>query len=165
MSKLKRYILFIALFLFIIFTQTISHITEDQYFFLNIAPGEPKGLYLLIPLKGDGLHLGEKVLLSTPDEVRGLLSNMPLLKTVGGLPGDRYLISDTSLYVNGRYFGTVYQEDSNGKALPQKRGIYVVQDDAFLPVATKAEPSIDGRCFGEVPIASVWGKAVPIITF
>lgn len=160
-----------AVILILTVVQIITYFAEQNgQLFFNLSPGEAKGLYMLVPLSDKTLSLGEKVLLNVPNEAQKFFPvnqplEMPLLKTVAGLPGDRYLVSNTSIYVNGRYLGAVYNADQDGKALPQKRGAFVVKEGSFLPVATKTDKSIDGRYFGDVPIAAVWGKAIPILTF
>lgn len=159
-----------AVILILTVVQIITYFSEQNgQLFLNLAPGESKGLYMLVPLSEQSLRLGEKVLLNESmrfvSASERVLKEVPLLKTVAGLPGDRYMVSNTSIYVNGRYLGAVYEADYEGKALPQKRGAFVVKEDSILPVATKTDKAIDGRYIGDIPITAVWGKAIPILTF
>jgi type IV secretory pathway protease TraF len=89
----------------------------------------------------------------------------PLLKTVEGLPGDVFCVSDTLLTLNGWQIGPVYAIDSRGLSLPVLRGCRTVRTNHILPIATGLKTSFDGRYFGDVPDTLIIGTARPVLTF
>lgn len=83
--------------------------------------------------------------------------NMPLLKRVVGLPGDRIDIDASGVRVNGRRLplGLPLQHDASGRPLPDLTGHGLVLSEHELWVMSVTEPqSFDSRYFG--PIAVVW---------
>jgi conjugative transfer signal peptidase TraF len=143
----------------------------DRRYWLNLSRSEPIGLYVVIPLHGN-MKRGEIVLMRCPEGFakylygrKWLPEGWPLFKTVSGIPGDRFCITEDILTVNGRALGTVSRMDRKGLPMPSLKGCRTIPENYFLPVATGLKSSFDGRYFGAVPVSIVIGKARPVLTF
>ena len=166
----KPLIIGLAVFLFLAVIQVISYVSGSR-FFLNLTGSEPRGVYLQRPFDGT-LHRGDLVFMKCPPGFekfvygrKWLPDGWPLLKTVRGVPGDTFCVSETDVSVEGKRLGPVYSYDRQGLPLPVLRGCRRVPAKHFLPIATGLENSFGGRYFGAVDNSLVIGKAVPIISF
>jgi len=160
----------LVVFLLLATVEAVSFNTDRRYW-LNLSRSEPVGLYVVTPLHGN-LKRGETVLMRCPEGFEKYLygrkwlpEGWPLFKTVGGIPGDTFCISDGGLTVKEKVIGPVYSTDSKGLPLPVLRGCRAVQENHFLPVATGLKSSFDGRYFGAVSVSLVIGTARPVLTF
>lgn len=140
-------------------------------YWLNLSRSEPIGLYRMETFH-QPLKQGELVLLKCPPGYEKYLydrhwlpEGWPLLKTVKGLPGDIFCISEQQLTLNRKYIGPVFAVDSSGLALPMLRGCRTVRDNHILAIATGLKTSFDGRYFGDVPVSLIIGIAQPVLTF
>jgi conjugative transfer signal peptidase TraF len=148
---------------------TLSAKTGTCYY-INLSHSVPLGLYQVIP--PDNLKTGDLVVFEPPQGARFLIhqrhwlpNGWPLIKYVGALAGDSYSVIEGSFFINSKYVGSVYERDSQGKALPSRGGRFIVERNTFLPVSTHINNSFDGRYFGSVPLSSIKGKLSPIWTF
>lgn len=155
--------IFLILLIFLLYT--------PPFFYINMTPSEPVGLYFRLPFDHQ-YHINDLVLLEVPQKVEKYVYGrqwMPkgwlLLKEVGALAGDKYCVTDDAIYINNRYIGPVFETDRAQKPLPKLRGSFQVSQGNFLPIATYIPTSFDGRYFGEVPLGLIKGKVIPIITF
>ena len=137
---------------------------------LNLTASAPRGLYRITPLTG--LTPGKLVLFSLSTDTLTTFRDrswfhpeLPLLKPVGALPGDRVCMSDTSVTINGKRRGDIARVDSNSVPLPHARGCFFVDDGYFLPLSTYSDHSFDGRYFGEVSQSLIIGEATQIFTW
>ena len=138
---------------------------------VNTSPSMPFGLYW-VTRSATTLQRGSAVLFVPPDDIRALIygrrwlpDGMPLLKTVGGLPGDVYCIRDGRFVVADNDIGPVFLRDLQGRPIPQIVGCRRVGESEFLPVASTLDRSFDGRYMGAVPMRNVLGVGYPLITF
>lgn len=138
--------------------------------YYNGSPSAPKGFYKTVSA-AEPLTVGQYVIIPVPAAVRDLVygrgwlkDGTPMLKQVGAVEGDRVTITDAGIYINDRYFGPVFTEDSEGLPVPQLRGSFVILPGEFLPL-NPYERSFDGRYFGPVPIASVENAVEPLWTY
>jgi conjugative transfer signal peptidase TraF len=159
-----------AVFLFLAIVQVISF-ASGYHFFLNLTGSEPRGVYLQRPFDGT-LHRGDLVFMKCPPGFekfvygrKWLPNGWPLLKTVRGIPGDCFCVSENDVSVEGKRFGPVFPRDRQGLQLPVIRGCRSIPPHHFLPIATGLENSFDGRYFGAVPDSLITGKAELIISF
>jgi conjugative transfer signal peptidase TraF len=166
----KPLIFVFAGFLFMAMFQLISF-SSSRRFILNLTGSEPRGIYFLKPFDG-ALHRGDLVFMKCPPGYekfvygrKWLPNGWPLLKTVRGIPGDCFCVSENDVSVEGKRFGPVYSFDSQGLQLPVIRGCRTIPPHHFLPIATGLENSFDGRYFGAVPDSLITGKAELIISF
>ncbi len=144
--------------------------TKAKPYYLNVSHSVPLGIYRIIPPKKIGT--GDLVVFDPPQGVRSyvygrswLPVGWPLIKYVGAGQGDTYAIQGGSFKINDKYIGPVYERDSDGKALPNRGGRFIVERNSFLPVSTHINNSFDGRYFGTVPLSAIRGKLKPIWTF
>jgi conjugative transfer signal peptidase TraF len=141
-----------------------------QGFCINLSHSVPPGFYKILP--HSKIRTGDLVIFDPPQGARPYIygrrwlpNNWPLIKYVGAQEGDTYAVQDGVFTVNAKYIGPVYEQDSNGKALPNHGGRRRVERNAFLPVSTHINNSFDGRYFGTVPLSAIRGKLKPIWTF
>ena len=160
----------LVVFFLLTAVEAIRFNTERRYW-LNLSRSEPVGLYVVTPLHGNAKR-GETVLMKCPQELEKYLygrkwlpEGWPMFKTVGGVPGDTFCVSDAGFSVQGKVLGPVYSTDAKGLPMPVIRGCQTIKENHFLPVATGLKSSFDGRYFGDVPVSFVIGKARPVLTF
>ena len=91
----------------------------------------------------------------------------PLLKHLGGLPGDDLRITDAGLILNGNLLpGTALAgHDSQGRPMPPSL-LYegIIPDGLCLVLSQQHIGSFDSRYFGLVPLESL-RKVIPIAVF
>lgn len=147
-------------------------ISAPSVFFLNLTPSLPRGLYLRIP--ATSVRKGDLVVYTVPDDVHQLCREREygvegydislFLKKVGGMPGDLYGVDANLVFrVNGKSLGNVKLTDTAGREMPVKRGVHVVPEGQFLPVAPP-DNSLDGRYIGTVSQDMIVARAIPFIT-
>lgn len=149
----------------------IFALNTNRRYWLNLSRSEPVGLYVVTPLHGN-IKRGETVLMRCPQGFEKYLygrkwlpEGWPLFKTVGGVPGDTFCVSDAGFTVQGKVLGPVYSTDGKGLPMPVIIGCRSIRENHFLPIATGLKSSFDGRYFGAVPISLVIGTARPVLTF
>lgn len=138
---------------------------------VNDSPSMPRGFYWMT-IGATPSARGE-VVMFRPDAAwaariygRGWLpAGMPLLKTVGGLPGDEYCVRDGRFLIAGSEIGPVFRVDSQGRPIPQIGGCRRVGNGEFLPIAKTFDRSVDGRYMGSVPVRNVLGVGHALMTF
>ena len=137
--------------------------------YYNGSASEPTGWYLVVPWLRPLRH-GDKVLLRVPPDMeayafgRGWMrSDEPMLKTVYGLPGDRFSIDAREIRVNGAAVGEIRASDSQGLPLPALRGDFAVPPEHILPLALNRPNSFDGRYFGAVPATLIRHRVIPLL--
>ena len=138
----------------------------------NFTISAPRGVYLVRPNSPVSIVRGEYVEFSVPPAFvptiygRGWLQpGTPLLKTVGGIPGDELCFRGQRFLLNNVDAGSVKRHDSQGKTLPILTGCKTVEEDYFLPISTFHANSFDGRYMGPIPNAFITGRAELLWTF
>lgn len=137
---------------------------------LNMSRSEPIGLYIRETFH-QPLKRGELVLMKCPPGYEKYLygrkwlpEGWPLFKTVAGLPGDTFCVTEKQLTLNGKQIGPVSAIDSQGLSLPVLRGCRTVRENHILAIATGLKTSFDGRYFGDVPVSLIIGTVHPVLT-
>ncbi|MDV3455868.1 S26 family signal peptidase [Sphingomonas sp. HF-S4] len=134
----------------------------------NVSASAPRGLYGVLP--GAVLDRGMMVVARTPAAVRALAAerhylpaNVPLVKRVAALPGDRVCARGRWIYV--RYSAVAHRQthDHAGRAMPWWRGCRPLGKAEYL-LLMPADASFDGRYFGPVTRTNILGRAVPLWT-
>ena len=138
----------------------------------NGSASAPKGFYWL---DGGPPMRGDYVLVRVPQAVRTLVAErgylpaeMPLIKRVVAMAGDKICHEGTRILINGRAVAMAKSADDLGRQLPRWRGCRRLdQGEIFL--LQDHPDSFDGRYFGPVDRALViaratrlrllWGKA------
>jgi len=135
-------------------------------FILNSSSSLPRGLY--VRAEKQAITSGSLILFSAPTNARSyvygrgwLPEGWPLMKTVAGLPGDIYCITDEQIVVNHRSFGPVFRKDREGRDLPALRGCHTVEEGSVLPLTAASPTTFDGRYFGTISRASILAVLEP----
>lgn len=133
----------------------------------NASASAPIGLYRVTP--GAPLDRGDMVIARTPLSVRALAANrhyipanVPLVKRVAGMPGDRVCAIGTTVTLNGRVLATRRASDHLGRPLPWWNGCRTLRDGALLLLMAGTPDSFDGRYFGSTETSDVVGKATAL---
>lgn len=172
--KHKYPLVIIAIVLFSFSVIQIFEPAIDCGIYVNRTPSEPYGLYRRVPIQSiRDVHIGDLVIVSVPEEMKQYIygrhwakDNTPLIKSVGGMAGDQYTVSDYSFYINERYIGIVSTQDVEGLPLPHiPSGVHTIQEGNFLAISSYNENSFDSRYMGEIPQQNIIAKVVPWITW
>ena len=141
----------------------VATVLSTRWCRLNLSPSVPRGVYRLAAVSPP-LARGMLVVLPVPAAVRPWHSRWePLLKPVAAVGGDVVCIWDEGLWVEGQWYGPIYQA-AGGAPLPRLRGCLRLQPgDVFL--ASQAPRSLDGRYFGPTPVAALTARAIPLMTW
>lgn len=135
----------------------------------NASPSAPIGLYQVQSV--DELEVPDLVAVDPPEPLerfvveRGYLPpDIPLLKRVVGVPGQRVCRIDHTITVDGVEMGTALERDSFGRSMPVWQGCRRIASDKIFLMNWDVENSLDGRYFGPIPTSSIIGSAVPLWT-
>jgi conjugative transfer signal peptidase TraF len=132
----------------------------------NASASAPLGLYAVSP--GASLARGDMMIAWAPPGPRLLAArrhylpvNVPLVKRVRGVPGDRICALGDTIRINGWVAAARLRRDTAGRPLPWWRGCITLRDGALL-LLTDPPASFDGRYFGPTAARDVIGKATPL---
>lgn len=133
----------------------------------NASASVPLGLYWLE--RPTGLEVGDVVAVMPPPPLaafmvmRGYIGeDVPLLKHVAGLPGQRICRNGATVTVDGVVLGEALPRDRLGRDLPEWKGCRLLQDGEIFLMNPEVRDSLDGRYFGPLPADAVIGMARPI---
>lgn len=162
----KIFLIFCILFQYLLFYTNFFH----DLFIYNHTNSLPCGIYLKIPYSS--INKNDYVVIDIPENVRKLCEERgwlkkdePLLKKVGGLEGDTFIISDKDFYINNSYIGPIFEVDNQNNPMPKIRGSFTIRQHCFIPYSDYITRSFDGRYFGEIPLSYIKFKVIPLITF
>jgi conjugative transfer signal peptidase TraF len=134
----------------------------------NASASAPVGLYRVSP--GAQLARGDMAIARTPSAFRRLAAerrylpeNVPLVKRVAGIAGDRICAIGEAITVNGRRVATRLASDGRGRSMPWWRGCRVLGAGEYF-LLMDAPASFDGRYFGISEQADIIGRAYPLWT-
>jgi conjugative transfer signal peptidase TraF len=135
----------------------------------NVSASVPTGLYAVreidAPKRGDLVAVAPPERLARFLETRGYLPrNIPLLKQVMALPGQRVCRIGRRISVDGQAIGDARERDSHGRLLPVWQGCRTLGQDALFLMNPDVPDSLDGRYFGPLPAATILGRAIPLWT-
>jgi conjugative transfer signal peptidase TraF len=133
----------------------------------NASASAPIGLYRVAP--GAVLARGDMVVARPPLAVRALAArrrylpaNVPLVKLVVGVPGDRVCAAGATITVNGQPLATRRISDRLGRPLPWWRDCRTLRDGALFLLMAETPDSFDGRYFGPSDPRDIIGKATAL---
>ncbi|BBB11098.1 S26 family signal peptidase [Sphingomonas sp. ID1715] len=129
----------------------------------NVSASAPIGLYAV-----GGRHdiaAGDMVLARVPDRWRRLAAerryipiNVPLVKRVAAVPGDRVCARGRDISVNGRPVTDRREADGRGRPMPRWSGCVTLRTGALFLLMDSPD-SFDGRYFGPTSRGDVIGEA------
>ncbi len=132
----------------------------------NASASAPTGLWRIDP--GASAGRGDMVAARLAEPWRGfaarrhyLPANVPLIKRVAALSGDRICAKRGAVFVNDERVAMRRRFDAAGRVMPAWHGCRVLDDGQVL-LLMDAPGSFDGRYFGVTLRRDIIGKAVPL---
>jgi len=130
----------------------------------NASASAPIGLYRVEP--PTHLARGDMVIARAPVDVRALAAarhylpaNVPLVKRIAGLPGDRVCAIGGVVTINAQTVAHRRARDRARRPLPWWTGCRRLAPDMVFLLMARVPDSFDGRYFGPTPKVDVIGKA------
>ena len=174
-KRSHRFLVVIAIFIAVLGVWwALSYVprlpAEYRVLYYNHTDSLPRGLYVRVP-QGE-IKAGDYVVFEPTEAITGLAyergwlsPGVKFLKQVGAVAGESYEIEPDTLQfkARGRYIGQAFQEDKEGRPLPELRGSFIVPEGEFLPIGTNPR-SFDGRYTGTVPVGNIRARVVPVMT-
>jgi len=129
----------------------------------NASASAPVGLYAISG--GPSVRPGDMVIAWAPGPARSLAAsrgyvpaNVPLVKRVAAVAGDRICANGPKIRINGRLAAVRRKHDWAGRPMPWWEGCRIIgRRDAFL--LTDSASSFDGRYFGITRKQELVGRA------
>ncbi|CAH2406375.1 Conjugal transfer pilin processing protease TraF [Mesorhizobium escarrei] len=144
-------------------------IDQRPRFIWNASASVPIGLYRVEPAKEIGV--ADLAAVMPPEPLASFLAkrgylpkSVPLLKRVLALAGATVCRQGTAIIVNGVSFGDARERDSRCRQLPVWQGCRIIADGEAFFMNRDAADSFDSRYFGPLPLNSVIGRAIPVLT-
>ncbi|MBM7067556.1 S26 family signal peptidase [Actibacterium sp. 188UL27-1] len=135
----------------------------------NASASVPIGFYAVQPL--DAPNVGDLVVLEPPSPLGDWLlehgylgADVPLIKHVAALPGQRVCRAGVTISIDGETVAIAKTRDRIDRLLPVWQGCQRLTDDQIFFLNPNTEASLDGRYFGPLPRDTILGRAVPIWT-
>lgn len=131
----------------------------------NASASSAVGLYA-IATAGE-LRAGDTVLAWAPATARRLAAqrnylpaNVPMVKRVGAVMGDRICAQQATISINGWLAAVRIRRDSSGRRLPWWSGCRRLRIDEFFLLSASGPLAFDGRYFGITTKDQLIGKAI-----
>ncbi|PVM84453.1 S26 family signal peptidase [Caulobacter radicis] len=132
----------------------------------NASASTPVGLWRIRP--GAPVEVGDHVLAEPPPAARSLAAqrgylpaNVPMIKAVGAVSGDKVCARGAWIEVNDKPVALRRPADRRGRRLPWWRGCERLSDGDVLLLNPTTE-SFDGRYFGPLSKGAIIGRATPL---
>ena len=130
----------------------------------NVSASAPIGLYRVHA--GEPVRRGDMVVAWTPEPARSLAArrhylpaNVPLVKRVAAVAGDRVCAAGSRVSINGRRVATRQKSDAEGRPLPRWTDCRRLDHGEYFLLMDRAG-SFDGRYFGVTERKELVGRAV-----
>ena len=141
----------------------------SRYAVWNMTASVPTGLYAI---RGKAsLHVGERVAIDPPPEMRRLLATrgylptgVPLIKRIAAVSGQRVCRFGHGVTIDGEFAGAARARDRLGRPLPAWFGCRKLRSGELFVMNPAAPGSFDGRYFGPLKLGTVIGRATPVWT-
>lgn len=141
----------------------------SRYAVWNASASVPTGLYAI--RRKASLHVGERVAIEPPTELRQILAargylpaGVPLIKRIAAVSGQRACRFGHGVTIDGNFAGVARARDRLGRPLPAWFGCRTLRSGELFVMNPAAPDSFDGRYFGVLRITDVIGRATPIWT-
>lgn len=135
----------------------------------NASASVPIGFYTVAP--AERIDLFDLVAVMPPEPFASFMAergyvarDVPLLKRVLGLPGQRLCRAGRTIIVDGIPLGEARDRDSLGRDLPVWQGCRIIAEGEVFLMNLDVGDSLDGRYFGPFPVSAVIGRATPLYT-
>ena len=130
----------------------------------NASSSAPIGLYRV--RADEPVRRVDMVIAWTPEPARSLAArrrylpaNVPLVKRVAAVAGDRVCVGGSAVSINGRRVATRRRSDAAGRPMPWWTGCRDLASEEYFLLMNRAE-SFDGRYFGITQREHLVGRAV-----
>ena len=130
----------------------------------NASPSSPVGFYAITST--GRIAAGDTVVAWAPEPARRLAAarhylpdNVPLVKRVAAVSGDRVCARGKTIFVNGRPAALRQVRDPSGRRMPLWTGCRVLRRGSLFLLSPNAPQAFDGRYFGVTRRDEVVGKA------
>ncbi len=141
----------------------------SRYAVWNATASVPTGFYAI---RGKAsLHVGERIAIEPPPELRRLLAErhylptgVPLLKRIAAVRGQRVCRFAHGITIDGQFVGAARARDRLGRPLPAWFGCQTLRTGELFVMNPAAPDSFDSRYFGVLRMTDVIGRATPIWT-
>lgn len=141
----------------------------SRYAVWNATASVPTGLYAI---RGKAsFHVGERVAIEPPPELRRLLATrgylptgVPLIKRIAAVSGQRICRFGHGVTIDGVIAGVARARDRLDRPLPAWFGCRTLRSGELFVMNPAAPDSFDGRYFGPLRLDTVIGRATPVWT-
>lgn len=141
---------------------TASLVSLPKKLIYNASASAPIGFYWIDQRP---IWRGDHVYVQLPERVRDLViergylpPNVPLLKRVVGMNGDRICRRDDEILINGTTVAMAKRRDGAGREMPRWHGCRILTEHAVFLLQDHLH-SFDGRYFGPVDRRLIIGRA------
>ena len=141
----------------------------SRYAVWNVTASVPTGLYAI--RSKTSLHVGERIAIDPPPEMRRLLATrgylptgVPLIKRIAAVSGQRVCRFGHGVTIDGEFAGAARARDRLCRPLPAWFGCRKLRSGELFVMNPAALGSFDGRYFGPLKLDSVIGRATPVWT-
>lgn len=136
----------------------------------NVTPSLPLGFYY--QTSEISWKRGEVVSVKMPEELQKKLltyswfkKDLPFLKVVSALPGDRVCYTKSRIRINGRVSRKIYRDEAKRMGIEERFGCVRLKKDEFLALNKDYRHSIDSRYFGPFKKKDARGRVSPILVY
>ena len=141
-----------------------NYLRDTPSFYYNGSQSADIGWYKIAPSKA--YSSDDIVVAILPDDARTLADergylprDYPVIKTIGGVAGDRYCVTDTQLQIENGPDLQIFPFDSQGREMPVlQAGCVDIRDGHVLLISERIDRSFDSRYFGEVAVDQIIGE-------
>ena len=130
----------------------------------NASASAPIGLYAVTP--GAPVDAGDMVIARVPDpwrmiaaQRRYIPANVPLVKRVAAVAGDKVCALGQEIFVNGKWVAERRVADAKGRPMKSWSGCVRLRGRQLFLLMSDSPASFDGRYFGVTEGGLVAGKA------
>ena len=135
----------------------------------NASASAPIGFYWVEPKTE--VEPGDLVLAWLPDDARRLAAerrylpaNVPLVKRVAAMAGDRVCSTGRDISINGNIVTRRLLADREGRSMPRWEGCRILKGSEVFLLMARVPDSFDGRYFGPITTDRIIGRLVPLWT-
>jgi conjugative transfer signal peptidase TraF len=139
-------------------------------FMWNASESVPVGLYRMQPT--ERLNVTDLIVAFPPEGLATRLAEggylprgVPLIKRILALPGQIVCREAFMITVDGIEMGVARERDRRGRLLPAWQGCHTLHQGEVFLMNWDEPASLDSRYFGALPVAAIFGRAVPLWTF
>jgi len=141
-----------------------NYFRDTPSLYYNGSQSADIGWYKIAP--SETYSADDIVVAILPDDARTLADergylprDYPVIKTIGGVAGDRYCVTDTRLQIENGPDLQIFPLDSQGREMPVlQSGCADIRDGHVLLISDRIDRSFDSRYFGEVAVDQIIGE-------